>query len=82
MVFGVNVYNLDFNRLAIISSNVPNANFIVHDTFYQTSDSGYNIGPHKAVIEFLEINKDDYIVHDSQLGLPGITCLIKKNIIR
>jgi hypothetical protein len=22
MVFGVNVYNLDFNRLAIISSNV------------------------------------------------------------
>ena len=75
---GDHKYSSVVRELEMISNNIPNASFMVHDTFYQTSDSGYNIGPHKAVMEFLEINNDDYIVHDSQLGLPGITCLIKK----
>lgn len=55
----------------------PSASILIHDTFYQVKTSGYNIGPHKALMEFLKRNKN-YHTYSTQLGLPGMTLLLSK----
>ncbi len=53
----------------------PQASMIIHDTFYQSTDSGYNIGPFEAVRDFLEKNPNKYKKISTDLGLPGMTLL-------
>ena len=48
---------------------------LIHDTFYQSSDSGYNIGPFEAVKDFLEKNPGHYKKISTDIGLPGMTLL-------
>ncbi len=48
---------------------------LIHDTFYQSSDSGYNIGPYEAVKDFLEKNLGHYKKISTDIGLPGMTLL-------
>jgi cephalosporin hydroxylase len=64
-------------ELSLINNSAPNTSILVHDTFYQSKKSGYNIGPFKAVKEFLK-NNPEYSSISTQLGLPGITLLYKK----
>lgn len=52
---------------------VPNAVFLLHDTFYQTKESGYNVGPHKAMNEVLAGVKNKYKVLSTNTGLPGMS---------
>ena len=40
-------------ELESIMTKVPNANILIHDTFYQSPESDYNIGPYKAIVETL-----------------------------
>lgn len=49
---------------------------IIHDTFNQTAESGYNIGPFKAVNDFLSRSKKTYQMVKTDLGLPGMTVLL------
>jgi cephalosporin hydroxylase len=52
----------------------PKAAVLLHDTFYQSSGSHYNTGPHKAVNDCLKNNKN-YKRVDTKIGLPGMTLL-------
>jgi hypothetical protein len=59
-----------------ITENIPNAIIILHDTFYQSSESEYNIGPYEAVQEIC--NSDNkYKKIELNTGLPGMTLLYK-----
>lgn len=49
---------------------------LLHDTFYQSADSGYNIGPYKAIEKFNRKGKFKSI--STGLGLPGMTFLYDK----
>jgi len=71
---GDHAYSSVKGELSMISKNYRNAAIIIHDTFYQTSESKYNIGPYQAVSEFIKKNTH-YKVVTSNLGLPGMTVL-------
>lgn len=60
-----------------IMKNVPEANILIHDTFYQSSKSGYNIGPFKAINVVLKLLPNSYKVFSTKTGLPGMTLLYK-----
>jgi len=62
-------------ELTSIASAAPRATIIVHDTFFQSPGSGYNIGPHQAIEAFLARAPGSYRRQDSGLGLPGMTLL-------
>lgn len=58
-------------ELMEITKSVPNAWILVHDTFYQTKKSGYNIGPFQAI----QKNQKKYKTIFTNTGLPGMTLL-------
>lgn len=58
-----------------IIKNVKNPIILVHDTFYQSEESGYNIGPYKAVQEIITKNPKRFKVLVNNYGLPGMTLL-------
>lgn len=70
---GDHAYESVKRELEGIIANVLDAKILVHDTFYQSADSGYNIGPFKAVQEAIE--KGKFKVIETKTGLPGMTFL-------
>lgn len=64
-------------ELAGIVEAMPDAAILLHDTFFQSSQSGYNIGPYKAVAEIIARMPDKYRVLSTTTGLPGMTLLYK-----
>lgn len=62
-------------ELTGIMKHVPNASILIHDTFYQSKQSGYNTGPYRAIRESLRTRSTKYLIHSIHLGLPGITLL-------
>lgn len=64
-------------ELAGIVEAMPNAAILLHDTYYQSEQSGYNIGPYKAVTEMLATMPGKYRVMSMMTGLPGMTLLYK-----
>ncbi len=65
-------------ELQTVSSQVPDGSILLHDTFYQSDDSNYNVGPYRAVQDFLISVDLKYYVYATQFGLPGMTLLIPK----
>ena len=65
-------------ELKTIHENIKGASMLVHDTFYQSAESGYNIGPYLAIQEFLKSNPSTYRRLDTKLGLPGMTFLYQR----
>ncbi|MDD2851999.1 MAG: class I SAM-dependent methyltransferase [Desulfuromonadaceae bacterium] len=61
-------------ELAGIVEHVPQAHILLHDTFYQSDESGYNTGPYRAIAELLR-DCDQYRVVSQNIGLPGMTLL-------
>lgn len=64
-------------ELAGITEAMPDAAILLHDTFYQSEQSGYNIGPYKAVAEMLAAKPGKYRAMSTTTGLPGMTLLYK-----
>lgn len=64
-------------ELAGIAEAMPDAAILLHDTFFQSEQSGYNIGPHRAVAELLVAIPGKYQVLSAATGLPGMTLLYK-----
>jgi cephalosporin hydroxylase len=62
-----------------IRSKASNAVLLVHDTFYQSEESGYNTGPYRAINEMMDSVPGDYSRISTSLGLPGMTLLFRKN---
>ncbi|MEW6001828.1 MAG: class I SAM-dependent methyltransferase [Nitrospirota bacterium] len=54
----------------------PKTIFLVHDTFFQREWSNYNIGPFKAVENFIK-NHSDWKTVACTTGLPGMTLVYK-----
>lgn len=72
---GDHAYRSIKREISSIIHYVPNASILVHDTFYQSKQSNYNIGPHRAIQEFLRAKPNKYKVLSTNLGLPGMTLL-------
>lgn len=76
-VDGDHSYESVKKELETILTNAPNAVVLLHDTFYQSAESNYNIGPFNAVKDVLENSKDKYNVISTNMGLPGMTLVYK-----
>jgi cephalosporin hydroxylase len=64
-----------YRELSAIVDQVPRPTVLLHDTFYQSSESKYNVGPHKAIERVLGEHRGRFKRIDSDLGLPGMALL-------
>jgi len=72
---GDHSYESVYRELNGVIVAMPQAHILLHDTFYQSSEAGYNIGPHKAVVETMAKIPGKYRVMSAATGLPGMTLL-------
>jgi cephalosporin hydroxylase len=72
---GDHAYESVLRELSAVTSEIPGASVLLHDTFNQSSGSGYNVGPHRAIEDVLRAHPGRYKRIDSGLGLPGMTLL-------
>lgn len=78
-VDGDHGYDSVKRELEGIILHVPNAAILLHDTFYQSEDAGYNVGPFQAIEDVLGAHPEHgYSRIDTKTGLPGMTLLYKK----
>lgn len=75
-VDGDHSYESVTRELNAIYKRFPGCSVLLHDTLFQSSDSNYNVGPHKAVAEFLEAHKE-YKHLAMETGLPGMTLIYR-----
>ncbi|KQC02939.1 MAG: hypothetical protein APR54_09800 [Candidatus Cloacimonas sp. SDB] len=68
-------YNSVKRELDGILSTIKFPVILVHDTFYQSSNSHYNIGPYLAIKDILNMNKTQIKTLSMNTGLPGMTLL-------
>lgn len=73
---GDHAYESVSRELNEIMEKRPGASILIHDTFNQSSDSGYNTGPWRAVEDSLRVFPRRYAHLSTQTGLPGMTLLI------
>jgi cephalosporin hydroxylase len=76
-VDGDHAYESVLAELSQIFSVVPDASAIAHDTFFQSAESKYNVGPARAIDEILAKYPHGIRVTKSGLGLPGMTLLAR-----
>ena len=75
-VDGDHAYESVWNELNQIFSAAPDAGALVHDAFFQSEESKYNVGPARAIDEIVEkFRERRFRVVKSGLGLPGMTLL-------
>ena len=72
-VDGDHAYESVLRELTGITTEVPDAAVLLHDAFYQSPESGYNIGPYQAIEEVLARWPGRYRKVHSGIGLPGMT---------
>jgi hypothetical protein len=72
---GDHAYESVLRELLSIMDAVPSASVLLHDTFFQSADSGYNVGPYRAIGEAIDRFPGRYRRYDSGLGLTGMTLL-------
>jgi cephalosporin hydroxylase len=72
---GDHSYESVLRELEGITREIPDANVLLHDTFYQSPGSEYNVGPYRAIEDVLRLNPTRYRRINSGLGLPGMTLL-------
>lgn len=73
---GDHAYESVKRELDAITASCPGTPILVHDTFFQSEDSGYNVGPSMAVSEILEGSTNKYVSITANTGLPGMTLLL------
>jgi cephalosporin hydroxylase len=76
-VDGDHSYESVSRELSAILNRCPGAAVLLHDTFYQTEASGYNIGPFRAVQDVLSQQSHSYKTISTSLGLPGMTLVYR-----
>jgi len=72
---GDHEYESVIRELTGIMTAVSGASILVHDTFYQSAESGYNLGPHRAIQDALRTIPNHYCRISTNTGLPGMTLL-------
>ncbi len=73
---GDHTYESVEKELKGIKSECANPIILIHDTFYQSEESKYNIGPYLAIKNFL-LDEKDFLQISANTGLPGLTLLFK-----
>ena len=74
-VDGDHAYESVRDELSKIFSASGDASALAHDTFFQSADSGYNVGPARAVDDVMQSFPGRFKVIKSGLGLPGMTLM-------
>ena len=74
-VDGDHAYESVRDELDEIFVTVPDASALAHDTFFQSSESNYNVGPARAIDEIIAKFPSRFRIIKSGLGLPGMTLL-------
>jgi hypothetical protein len=74
-VDGDHAYESVRDELMSIFATIPDASAIAHDTFFQSAESNYNVGPALAIDEVLKRFPARFEVFKTGLGLPGMTLL-------
>lgn len=64
-----------YRELSGIVQQVQRPAVLLHDAFYQSPESGYNVGPYRAIERVLNEHPGRFKRVDSGLGLPGMTLL-------
>lgn len=64
-----------YRELSAIVQQVQRPVVLLHDAFYQSPQSGYNVGPYRAIEAVLKQYPGRFKRVDSGLGLPGMTLL-------
>ena len=74
-VDGDHSYESVKRELEAIVTHVSEPKVLLHDTFFQSTDSGYNVGPHLAVREVLASLSAERGLRtmETKTGLPGMT---------
>ncbi len=74
-VDGDHSYESVKRELEAIVANVADPKVLLHDTFFQSPDSGYNVGPHLAIRDVLEAlpAARRLRILETKTGLPGMT---------
>ncbi|MES2893447.1 MAG: CmcI family methyltransferase [Bacteroidota bacterium] len=73
---GDHSYETVSRELQAILVTVPDPKIILHDTFYQTGEPRYNIGPYQAIEDTLaKFPHLSFNRIDTNTGLPGMTFL-------
>ena len=74
-VDGDHSYESVRRELAAIVDQVAGPLVLLHDTFFQSADSGYNVGPHLAIRDVLTALPDGRRLRtmETKTGLPGMT---------
>jgi len=72
---GDHTYESVRRELGAVINAVPTANILLHDTFFQSEASGYNVGPCQAIIDTLEEHTHSFKTLSENSGLPGMTLL-------
>lgn len=75
LIDGDHGYESVSRELGIIVRDVPDPGVLLHDSFYQSKESGYNIGPYRAIEDVLAPIPGRFRRLHSGLGLPGMTLL-------
>jgi cephalosporin hydroxylase len=78
---GDHAYETVRRELAAILDAVADASVLVHDAFYQSAESGYNVGPSRAVEDIVARSPSRFTVIASGLGLPGMILLADSAIL-
>ena len=76
-VDGDHSYESVKRELDEILNHIPHAIVLLHDTFYQSEGSNYNIGPFKAIEDSLAGKRNEYKVLATNTGLPGMTLVYR-----
>lgn len=76
-VDGDHSYESVKRELEAIVTEVGEPKILLHDTFFQSPESGYNIGPHRAVQEILATQRiiRPLRMIETKTGLPGMTLI-------
>ena len=74
---GDHSYKSVYRELDAIMANVENPVILIHDTFFQSSDANYNLGPNLAIQEIFKTNSlaKKFKTLELSTGLPGMTLL-------
>jgi cephalosporin hydroxylase len=74
-VDGDHAYESVRDELSEIFAEIPDASVLAHDSFFQSAESKYNIGPALAIDEVVGRFPSRFKIIKSNLGLPGMTLL-------
>ena len=75
LIDGDHSYESVLRELRTIITEVSDPGILLHDSFYQSPESGYNIGPYRAIEEIMTDTQGRFRRMFSGLGLPGMTFL-------